>query len=405
LNPRTNPDSTDLSLADYRWLLGDEAESWLSRVAEGGETSPAVAARLRRELSAERTHLVLQQAELRRRAIGKFSKADQMFFSPLGLEQASDEIVARHKAKRFEPHGPRADLCCGIGGDALSLAADGPTVCVERDPALALMAGANLRVYERSRAEVVSGDATRLKLDAETSWHIDPDRRPEGHRTTDVRYHSPNRMAIEELLAEAPHGAIKLAPATVVPAAWARQAELQWIGRDRQCRQQVAWFGRLCKQPGTRRATVLQGRPGDDRHESRSVTGAPGKPTDFAERPGRYIFEPDAAVMAADLSGSLAADHALAALSRDGGYLTGDISIDDPMMSRFEVEEVLPFDRKRIRQLLSSRGIGSLEIKKRGVAEQPEQLRRKLRLKGPNSAVLILARPATSTLAILAHRQ
>ena len=41
----------------------------------------------------------------------------------VGLEQASDEVVAAHKAGRFSDCGRVADLCCGIGGDTLALAA------------------------------------------------------------------------------------------------------------------------------------------------------------------------------------------------------------------------------------------------------------------------------------------
>ena len=44
------------------------------------------------------------------------------FFTPVGWEQATDELIAAYKASRFPADGPVADLCCGIGGDLLVLA-------------------------------------------------------------------------------------------------------------------------------------------------------------------------------------------------------------------------------------------------------------------------------------------
>jgi hypothetical protein len=58
------------------------------------------------------------------------------------------------------------------------------------------------------------------------------------------------------------------------------------------------------------------------------------------------------------------------------------------------VTDVLPFSLKRLRILLRNRGVGRLEILKRGSALEPEQLRRDLRLAGPNGASLILTRVA-----------
>jgi hypothetical protein len=49
-------------------------------------------------------------------------------------------------------------------------------------------------------------------------------------------------------------------------------------------------------------------------------------------------------------------------------------------------------------------GIGTLEIKKRGVDIDPAQFRTKLKLSGPNSATLVLTRIGSGRGAILADR-
>ena len=136
---------------------------------------------LRRELSPERTHLVLEQVELRRRARAKFAAAEKMFFTAVGFEQATDEFVARYKAGRFAAGGAVADLCCGIGGDLLALAARGPACGVDRDPVVTLLAAANvLAVVPQSVVSFSAADVETFDVRECAAWHIDPDRRPEG---------------------------------------------------------------------------------------------------------------------------------------------------------------------------------------------------------------------------------
>jgi len=110
-----------LALEDYRWLVSDAAKPWLVRVRDElvDARGPTVAllSRLRKDLSTDRAHLVVEQCELRERAREKFSLAERMFFTRKGLEQATDEQVAAVKAARF-PAGAVADLCCGIGGSS-----------------------------------------------------------------------------------------------------------------------------------------------------------------------------------------------------------------------------------------------------------------------------------------------
>jgi len=399
---KSSPNAVDLE--DYRWLLGQEGEGWLRRVEEDERDVVALTAALRKELSASRSHLVLEQRDLRRRGRRKFAEADRMFFSQIGLEQATDQVVAGYKARRFPERAARMDLCCGIGGDLLSLAAGGPTLGVDRDRITALLAAENLRRTGRIVSSVVVADVERLAWCPDVIWHLDPDRRQQGRRSVQPRWHQPDEATITEFLARAPHAAVKLAPATKIPPGWETRAEWEWIGRDRQCRQLVGWFGNLTESPGQRRSTVLRVGALNAEPEITSLTGSAKEPMDLAKRVGRYVFEPDPVVSLAGLTGVLARRHQLETLGPDGLYLTGDRPALDAAFSPFEVEAELPFDRKRVKRLLAERGIGSLEIKTRGVDLDPQQLRRQLVTEGPNSAVLILTHFDGSLVAILAHR-
>ena len=397
--PKTTSDSSEV-LADDQWLTSADAEPWLARAEESREDIVKLTQALRSELSAARTHRVLELVELRRRAKSKFAKAARMFFTRVGLEQATDEIVAAYKAARFPAKRPVADLCCGMGGDCLALAGRGPTVGVDRDPALAHLVRANLAVSGYEQSTICVADVEQFSLAEFAAWHIDPDRRPQGKRTTRVELHEPGPDAIERLLKDCPHAAVKLAPAAELPPDWAQAAEAEWISRDGECKQLVAWFGDVAKLPGQRAATVLSSR----NHSPRTVVGAAHHDYASAQAVGRYIYEVDAAVLAAKLTGVLAAEHALAAIDPHGGYLTGDRRIEDGALAVFEVLETLPFDRKRLKGALHAQRIGRLEIKKRALFDDPEKLRRDLALSGDEQATLILTRIQDRATAIIAKR-
>jgi hypothetical protein len=384
-------------LADYEWLTGPQAAECLRELSGRNEPLHAAVARLRRFFSPTRAHLLLEQVELRKRAAAKFERPDRLFFNRRGLEQATDEWVAAYKARRFTGRGPVADLCCGIGGDLVSLADYGSPLGVDRDPIAICLARANVFAFHR-RATVEVVDVDRFDAGRFAAWHLDPDRRPQGNRTTALDGSSPGTATIARLLAETPHAAIKLAPAAHVPPAWREQSELEWISRDRECRQLVAWHGALAANPGQRKATVLTADG-----TALSFVGAANCELQHAKL-DQYLFEPDAAVLAAHLSGAIAQEYGLSAVSAGIAYLTGPHPIDSRFVACFSVDEVLPLDVRKIGDALRERRVGRLEIKKRGVDHDPRRVRKQLRLDGDNEATLLLTRLGGKRAAIMARR-
>jgi hypothetical protein len=143
---------------------------------------------------------------------------------------------------------------------------------------------------------------------------------------------------------------------------------------------------------------------GPDGESLSTLVGLADQNVPVASRVERYLYEPDAAVLAAKLDAALAASHNLAAVSAGIAYWTCDRVIADPMLAGFEIEEILPLDLKRLRALLQARSIGNLEIKVRGVDQDPAALRRRLPLGGDVRATLLVTRIARRVTAILARR-
>jgi len=386
------------TIDDYRWLIGLGA-AYLARATAHSGSLMTLAKSLRVELTAQRAHLVMETAELRRRASKKFLRSDEMFFTRLLLEQATGADIATYKAGRFTNQLAVTDLCCGLGGDLLALADRAPCIGVDRDPLAVLLAEMNCRIHGRTDVTLHTAAVDGYELEGGFAWHLDPDRRAAGRRTTHLDACSPGQQTISRLLNQCPHGAVKLAPATdVLPSNW-REAQREWIGSRGECRQQVVWFGDLAQAPAQRTSTFIDqcGRP-------HHLTGDAGVEPEWVRSVRRYVFEPHSVVLAAGLSGALARQHNLARFSSSDGYWTGDQPLSTELVTTFAVDEVLPFDAKRLKAALRTRRIGRLEIKHRAISLNLARLRQQLKVDGDAAATLLIAGAKPHAIAILARR-
>jgi hypothetical protein len=146
-------------------------------------------------------------------------------------------------------------------------------------------------------------------------------------------------------------------------------------------REACLWSAGLAQPGVTRRANVL------DRGEQ--LTDA--DPDDCPVRPvGRWIVDPDGAVVRAGLVRHYGARHGLWQLDPDIAYLSGDRL---PAAVRgFEVLEQLVFDERRLRQALSALDCASLEVLVRGVRVDPDALRKRMRLRGGRPLSVVITR-------------
>src|SRR5262249_33731921 len=148
-------------------------------------------ARLRRSYSREHVSAALTMLDLRRRAKDKFTRANEMYFTPEGYEQSTGETIARWRADRFPAGAHILDLCCGIGGDAVQLARRGQVTAVDLSPESALCATLNAQAYGTKQSlSVECADVTQLDLRADAVF-FDPSRRQRGRRVKSAEQYSP----------------------------------------------------------------------------------------------------------------------------------------------------------------------------------------------------------------------
>lgn len=341
---------------------------------------------------------VVTQARLRDRAVAKFGEfASRMLFTDAGLQQATRLGVAAHHAGRFRSAGLTriADLGCGIGGDAMAIAALGLGVhAVDRDEVTAAIAAYNLAPFPD--AVVTAGTAETADLAGVDGVWLDPARRDGATRLRDPGDWSPSLEFAFDLAQRLPTG-IKLGPAAdrgLIP----DELEAQWVSDRGEVVELALWSGVLAR-PGIRRAALVLTAGG-----AAELVGAEDAEDEPAGPLGGFIVEPDGAVIRARLIGDLARSVGARMLHPTIAYLTTDAPVASAFGATFEVEADLPLDQRTIKRELAARGIGTLEIKKRGVDIDPAVFRTKLGLKGEDSAVLILTRIGDRRRAILARR-
>ncbi|MEV4773936.1 class I SAM-dependent methyltransferase [Microbacterium sp. LWH12-1.2] len=352
--------------------------------------------------SPELVTAVVGQVSLRARAKSKFGDfADRMLFTRAGLEQATRLGVAARHAQRMRGAGITsvADLGCGIGGDALAFAGAGLRVhAVDADEVTSAIAAYNLAPFAGD-VSVQHGTAESADLSGVDAVWMDPARRTSGHsetRRVTASDYSPSLDWAFELASRVPTG-IKLGPGhdrDALPA----DAEAQWVSVDGSVVELVLWTGVLARNEVRRAALVIRG---DQSYELTAGADAEDAPV---RELGAYLHEPDGAVIRARLIGDVARSLEAGMLDEHIAYLTSDAALTSPFVQSFRVRETMPANSKSINAVLKANGIGTLEIKKRGMDIDPAAFRKKLTLRGDESATLILTRIGSRRLAILADR-
>lgn len=373
------------------------------------ETALAEATRLRRAgHDPDLVAAVLTQARLRVRGRVKFGdRVDQMLLTPDGVEQSTRwQLAARH-AERFSAAGVRTvwDLGCGLGGDAIALAAAGLRVeAVEADPGTAALARVNLRGLAHTRVHEERIEEIDLLVSSTDpaaagpagAW-LDPARRHPGHtdrdgrtrRTASLDQMSPSWDQVQMIAAEVGEVGVKLAPSfphEEIPAG----AEAQWSSFGGEALECVIWWGDLAQHPG-RSAQLHTGPPdGGDWLVVHDDGEGPAPQAEGTESLGGWLYEPDRAALQAGLTGVLARLADGAETAPGAGYVTADSEVRVPWARRYQVLSVHPLATKALRRWAREQDIGALTIKKRLVPIDPDRLRRDLRLAGSREVIVVL---------------
>jgi SAM-dependent methyltransferase len=348
------------------------------------EQALALAAELRAEYPPDLVAAALTQQALRTAGRAKFSRADDMLFTRAGLEQASSELTAAHSAVRFAGLDLVADLCCGIGGNLTALATRaGRLVGVDADSDTLRFAGHNAAVYPAT-ADVTLVRADVRELDYGGPWaavFIDPARRAAGRRLRTGDSEPPLGWC-RALAGQVARVCIKAAPGLdhdLVPAGW----EAEFVATGRALKEALLWSPAFATT--RRRATILP--------SGATLVASPGEPVPVGD-PGEYLLDPNPAVTRAGLVQELGRELCAWQLDPMTAFLALDRVVSTPFARTLRVLESLPWNERDAARRLRELGVGSVDIRRRGLAGDVELIRRRLRLRGDRGAIIVLTRRA-----------
>lgn len=329
--------------------------------------------------------LALDQALLRRKALAKHPDGGRWWWTAEALEQSTPRAVAVHHAARFAGSEPVLDLCCSVGGDLVPLAGVAPVLGVDLDLARLLLARANA---EQAGVAVglVQADVTTLRPRGRV--FADPARRARGRRGFDPASWSP---PLDVVLGWPTTGlGVKVAPGIDYDAL-PSDLEVEVVSLHGDVKESLLWGGDLRR--GVRcTATLLP---------SGASLASAQAPRPGVRPSGRYVLEPDGAVIRAHLVAELAQLLDGWLLDATIAYISADEARPTPYGRWYRVVEALPFSLKGLRTALRAHDAGQVVVKKRGTAVEPETLRRQLRLQGSREVTVVLTRQQGSQVALV----
>jgi hypothetical protein len=384
----------------------DELLAAAEKALAAGSVAAELAAGARLRAAGHPAELVaaaFSQAELRRRAVVKFSRAESMLFTRDGLEQASGEAAARHRARRFDGLDQLADLCTGVGGDLLALAEGREVLAVDLDETHLRFAVHNADVYgNASGVEPVRADVRDVDLTGIEGAFVDPARRAGAASQGALGRGAAGRGLPSALAAGAGNPPLRwcfdlaerLGPVVVkavpgldvgiVPDGW----EVEFVAEGRDLKEAVLVSPALAR--AARRATVLPagaarragpvslaGEP-DAEHDADADADRDGDGRLAVRAPGDYLYDPSPAVTRAGLVGLLGRQLDAWQIDPRIAFLTCDEARPTPFARLLRVCDSVPFDLRRLTALLRTYRLGSLDVRRRGLAGDVDAIRRSL---------------------------
>jgi len=424
------PGGDDRPMSQAAGLLTPAGGELLGRL-RGLEITPEQALRLSAELRgqypADLVAAALTQQSLRVAGREKFSRAEEMLFTRAGLEQASGELAAAHSARRFAGLGLVADLCCGIGGDLIALASAARRVlAVDADLDTLRFAVRNASVYGTARRVFpLCADVRSLSLAGTEAVFIDPARRADGRRLRTGDSQPPLDWCLA-LADRVPRVCIKAAPGLareLVPEGW----EAEFVAVGRALKEALLWSPAFATTSW--RATVLAPAGGggaaagaggpvtsgagaaatsgggpvaadgsaggtgspDGRAAGVTLAASPGTPVPVAD-PGEYLLDPNPAVTRAGLVAELARDLGAWQIDPMIAFLAMDRAVSTPFARTLHVLVSMPWHERQAARQLRELGVGTADIRRRGLAGDVQQIHRRLGLQGARSATIVLTR-------------
>ena len=330
--------------------------------------------------------LALRQIEARQllqKKVPEWSTNEDLLFpAHLSIEQCSSEATARYKSNLLKSN-TFADLTGGLGIDTYYLSQRfQETDYVERQPELCALARhnfdilqTNIKVYNESAEEYLK------HCEPKDCIYIDPARRDShGRKTISIADCTPDVVTLQDLLLQkAETVMVKLSPMLDISKALEELKcvkEIHVLAVGNECKElvfimKVGFSG----QPILYAANLMTQQP----IVSFTLEEEHDCPLRLAESMGRYLYEPNAALMKAGCYKLLAHRFDVLKLHKNSHLYTSDTLFPDFAGRVFEIEGYAPYHKKVKQTLLADADKANLAV--RNFPLGVDELRKTLKIK------------------------
>ena len=318
-----------------------------------------------------------------RNKIPSWATNDAILYPPrLAMEQCSSELTARYKASIVS--GIRmTDLTGGFGVDSSFMSERFNDVTyVERNEQLFAISSANFESLGLTNIHPVCGDGRNaLSTLPHQNWiYLDPARRDTaGHKTVALADCEPDvSMMEEELLAHANNILVKCSPMLDISLACTQLRHVQEVhvvAVKGECKELLLVLNNADIKPSEVPITCIdlpEGKPFTFTREEEDTCGCP------FQQPGRYIYEPNAALLKAGCFRLPATRFGLQKLHPNTHLYTSDVLYTDFPGRIFEVIHTCGFSKRELRSALGELQCANITV--RNFPQSVDTLRRRLHL-------------------------
>jgi hypothetical protein len=329
-----------------------------------------------------------------------YANEDLIYPSSLAAEQCSSGQTARYKQRLVGREDVVCDLTGGLGADAYFLSLKALNlIYVERDATCCQAAGYNMRQLGAQNVRVLQDDAVEAltnhpeKLSAVSVFYLDPARRGSGNeRRFALQDCTPDLTKLWPLLSDRKPGCriiAKLSPMLDIKRLLSQLTdivEIHILSVRNDCKELLIVADASCSAGSEGRET-----PPDVRIHCINTTSSGAEQSFqflygeektsvavFAEKVGRYLYEPNASILKAGAYKTVSARYGLAKLQTSSHLYTSDKPLPSFAGRTFEVHHVHKFDNRSCRTL--STLIPQAHITVRNFGHTSAELRKRLRL-------------------------
>ncbi|MFW5774917.1 MAG: THUMP-like domain-containing protein [Chitinivibrionales bacterium] len=330
---------------------------------------------------------VAEQVRCRRKADRKLpSLADTGFlFEETALSQSTGEAAAHFK-RTLMSGNHLIDCTGGLGVDTLFLRKNFHEVLYcERAAFLRELFIHNRQLLGAENVTVSDTDCVaslRVHTDAFFDWaYIDPSRRDGTRRFVGLTSCEPDIGELEDLLvSKARRVCVKASPALEISEA---QKALQTlyaaaaVSVDGECKELLLFLRKEGRQTTVDRRGYVLGSKGEVCYSLKSHADDEPRKTDSV---GRYFYEPDPALIKADLLTGVAREFNCSFIHPHSAYMTSDTYHVNFPGRGFQVVRLLEWNRKTFKRYLREQSLVKAHVARRWFPLRVEQIRSRFKL-------------------------